>query len=208
MATPNVLVRLHYYEPNSEGRELYSSAKKDDYVNYVDKGIRQTDGKPSDYLAYSDDREKSSGVFNANGPIPVKEKKKLREKLRSTGSCIWDCVISFEEKYGVENCDSPEEARKLLCKVLPPFFKSIGLNPEKTTWYAGLHRNTDNRHIHLSFFQEEPKLLRPQDEGDEIPRKGMMPTKSFPNSISFTSTVSLKRQGDTAGRRSWRITLG
>lgn len=165
MATPYVLVKLHYYEPNSEGRELYSSAKKDDYVNYVGKGIRQTDGKTSDYLTYADDREKSSGVFNANGPIPVKEKKKLREKLRSTGSCIWDCVISFEEKYGVENYDSPEEAKKLLCKVLPPFFKSISLNPEKTTWYSGLHRNTDNRHIHLSFFQEEPNFYDRKTKG-------------------------------------------
>lgn len=112
MATPNVLVRLHYYESNSEGRELYSSAKKDDYVNYVDKGIRQTDGKPSDYLAYTDDREKSSGVFNANGPIPVKEKKKLREKLRSTGSCIWDCVISFEEKKRGQELRQPGGGQK------------------------------------------------------------------------------------------------
>mgnify|MGYP001000659698 CR=1 FL=1 len=156
---PNVLVRLHYYEPGSQGRDFYSSSKKDDYVGYIDKGVRQTERKeekPSDYLGYADSHEKSSGVFNANGPISDAEKKELRKRLRDTESTIWDCVISFEERYGKENCDTPEKARKLLKKVLPSFFKSIDLNPERTTWYAGLHQNTDNRHIHLSFFQDEP----------------------------------------------------
>ena len=123
--SPSVIVRLKYYEPESKGRDFYSSQKKDDYLNYVDKGIKD-DGrkKPSSYLDYADDREKSSGVFNANGLISPKEKKELREKLRKTKSCIWDCVISFEEEYGKKNCPTPEKAKELLVKVLPRFFKS------------------------------------------------------------------------------------
>lgn len=35
---------------------------------------------------------------------------------------------------------------------LPKFFKSAGLNPDNIEWFAGLHENTDNRHIHLISF--------------------------------------------------------
>ncbi len=171
--TPNVLIRVHYYEKGSEGRDFYSSMKKDDYVNYIDKGVRQTSSY-SDYVEYADNKEKSSGIFDANGLVSAKGKKILREKLRKTDSTIWDFVISFKEEYGKQNCNSPEDARKLLTKVLPSFFKSVGLNPKKTTWYAGLHQNTDNRHIHLSFFQEEPNMYDRKTKGRKY-RRGKLP---------------------------------
>lgn len=171
--SPNVLVRIHYYEKGSEGRDFYSSSKKDDYVNYIDKGVRQTTAV-KDYVEYADDKDKSSGIFNFDGLISAKDKKVLRERLRSTDSTIWDCVISFKEKYGFSNCNSPEDARKLLIKLLPSFFKSVGLDPKKTTWYAGLHQNTDNRHIHLSFFQDEPNMYDRKTKGRKY-RKGKLP---------------------------------
>ena len=34
---------------------------------------------------------------------------------------------------------------------------SLGLNPDNMTWLAGLHTNTDNRHIHICFFENEPQ---------------------------------------------------
>lgn len=173
-ASPNVLIRVHYYEKSSDGRDFYSSMKKDDYVNYIDKGMRQTTSLPKDYVEYADNKEKSSGIFSANGLIPAKEKKELREKLRKTDSTIWDCVISFKEEYGKANCNSPEDAQRLLSKLLPSFFKSVGLNPKKTTWYAGLHQNTDNRHIHLSFFQDEPNIYDRKTKGRKY-RKGKLP---------------------------------
>jgi hypothetical protein len=139
--TPNVVLRTHYYDLKSEGREFYSSNMDDDYLSYIDKGIKTT--KVRDYVAYAGDDEKSSGIFSANGLLSKEEKKELREELRETKSTIWDYVISFEEKYGKDNCGTPEKARKLLQKVLPPFFKSIGLDSKKTVWYAGLHENTD-----------------------------------------------------------------
>ena len=43
------------------------------------------------------------------------------------------------------------------------FFKQAGLHPDNVTWYAGLHTNTDNSHIHVSFFEQEPRFLRQKD---------------------------------------------
>jgi hypothetical protein len=102
----------------------------DDYLSYIDKGIKTT--KVRDYVDYAGDDEKSSGIFSANGLLSKEEKKELREELRETKSTIWDYVISFEEKYGKENCYSWQKAKDLLAKTLPGYFKSIGLDPEKT----------------------------------------------------------------------------
>lgn len=154
MPTPNVIARIRYYDLNSPKREFYSSSIKDDYLNYIDKGI--ISNKEIDYLDYAGNKEKSSGVFNGNGLLSSGEKKILRDKLRNTKSCIWDMVLSFEEGYGKKNIYDYLQSQKLLNKVLPKFFKDCKMNPDNITWFAGLHTNTDNRHIHLSFFEDQP----------------------------------------------------
>ena len=103
-----------------------------------------------------DDNDKSSGVFDSNGLLSKQDIKALRKMLRETKSCIWDMVISFEELFGKEHLFHYEQAIGLLNNILPKFFKSANLNPKNIIWYAGLHENTDNRHIHISFFEKEP----------------------------------------------------
>jgi hypothetical protein len=45
------------------------------------------------------------------------------------------------------------------------FFKNAGLNPNNMIWFAGLHTNTDNRHVHVSFFERNPTFLRRDKDG-------------------------------------------
>lgn len=118
------------------------------------KGI--TEARTYDYVSYMDDNDKSSGVFDSNGIMSKQDIKSLRKMLRETKSCIWDMVISFEEFFGKEHLFHFEQAIGLLNNILPKFFKTAGLNPKNVIWYAGLHENTDNRHIHISFFEKEP----------------------------------------------------
>lgn len=113
--------------------------------------------KALDYLDYAGDEEKSSGVFDANGLLSKSDKKALREKLHGTQSCIWDLIVSFEENYGKSNLADYSKARELLVKTLPKLFRQTELNQDNMTWYAGLHTNTDNRHIHVCFFENEPQ---------------------------------------------------
>jgi hypothetical protein len=172
MATPNVLVRTHYYETGSEGRGFYSSSERNDYLDYVEKGIKLN--REIDYLDYAGDGEKSSGIFTAEGIMPKAEMKELRKTLRETKSCIWDCVVSFEEGYGKRNVYDWIQAKDLLTKTLPAFFRSVGLDPDNVVWYAGLHTNTDNRHIHLSFFEREPRVYDRKAKAYRY-RKGKLP---------------------------------
>ncbi len=155
--TPNITAMLHYYDVGSKHRDFLSSSSKDDYLGYIDKGIKSTD-EFRDYVDYAGNPEKSSGVFNQDGLMDQISKKELRKQLRETKSVIWDMVISTEEKYGKRNLTNWKDGQRLLNDILPKFFKSIGMDEGNVIWYAGLHENTDNRHIHISFFEKEPHI--------------------------------------------------
>ena len=163
---PNVNIFLHYYNSQYQNkRQFYSSNTNKDYMNYILTGINDT--KKFDYLSYMNNKDKSAGVFGKNGLLTSDERKEIRQDLRKTKSVIWDMVISFEEKFGKTWCDSYEQAYNLIKSELPKFFKSVGLNPNNITWFAGLHENTDNRHIHISFFENSPQRIRPNKKGKQ-----------------------------------------
>lgn len=157
---PDVIVRLKYYGKDRPRRAFYASGQTEDYLRYIDKG-----GKAgySDYLDYADNKEKSAGVFGKDGALTSAQKKELRKALKTTDSVIWDMVVSFEEGYGKSHIKDTDDARELLNSLLNRFFKKAGLNPQNMTWFAGLHTNTDNRHIHMSFWENAPVFTRQQD---------------------------------------------
>lgn len=157
---PDVIVRLKYYGKDHPRRAFYASGQTEDYLRYIDKG-----GKAgyADYLDYADNKEKSDGVFGKDGALTSAQKKELRKALKTTDSVIWDMVVSFEEGYGRNHLKDSDDARELLNALLNRFFKKAGLNPQNMTWFAGLHTNTDNRHIHVSFWESAPVFTRQQD---------------------------------------------
>lgn len=163
MSVPNVNLFLNYIESlvgqdkeyienNCEQRAFYSCKNDFDYVGYVNKGSKEQ----LDYISYSGDNEKSLGIFNQYGLLNEKDISELRNRLRTTRSVIWHGVISFTEEFGNKYCDTYEKAYNLMKTEMPRFFKNAGLNPKNIIWYAGLHTNTDNKHIHFSFFEKEP----------------------------------------------------
>ncbi len=142
-----------YLKKHLEERRFYGSNKDDDYIKYVNKGSKDV----MDYVEYSGNNEKSHGVFNENGLMTPQMIKELRQSLRTTESPIWHGVVSFTEDFGNNYCNTFEKAFEVMKMELPKFFKNAGLNPNNIVWYAGLHENTDNKHIHLSFFEKEPQ---------------------------------------------------
>ena len=167
MSVPNVNCKILYVE-NEETlakypsraekygpkRKFYSCNQAQDYVTYVDTGSKQ------DYISYSGDREKSTGIFGKNGLLGYKERVALRKKLRTTKSIIWDCLLTFQPEFGQTYCNDYEQAYAMMKREMPRFLKDAGFNPENVTWFAGLHTNKRHRHIHISFFENEPTRIR------------------------------------------------
>lgn len=167
MSAPNVLVIMGY-APNNDTmsrfpmkpkyiaeRKFYSCRQHYDIIGYVNNGIDE-----GDFLGYAGDEEKSSGIFGENGLLTKKSIRDLRSMLRTTDSNIWHAVISFAEDFGGKYMKSYKDAMDMLNAELPNFFRSIGIAKDNVVWYAGLHENTDNQHIHLGFFEKEPLFTR------------------------------------------------
>ena len=165
---PNVIYKQEFFLPNykdktnQDKRNYYSSNKYDDYLKYVATGIK--DLEKLDFVEYSNNSTKSSGIFNQNGLMSKEQIADFRKDLRETKSVIWSGIISFEENFGKKWCGCYEQAYALVKSELPKYFKRAGLNPDNIKWFAGLHENTDNRHIHLLFFEREPQQMKNKEK--------------------------------------------
>lgn len=168
MSVPYVNCRIRYAEydysdkppalkEKYEGkRKFYSCNQTQDYITYMNTGSKEK----IDYIAYSGDNEKSTGVFGKNGLLTVKEKKSIRQKLRKTKSVIWDCLLTFQPEFGQRYCNDFEQAYEMMKREMPRFLKDAGFKPDNITWFAALHTNKKHRHIHISFFENEPMRYR------------------------------------------------
>lgn len=165
----NIIFKCYYYKPKEKynssfcqdkikKRDFVSCNSSYNYVSYIDTGA--SNNLPQDFAEYIGNKEKSCGAFNQDGLLNDKQKKELKEMLRTTQSCIWDCVISFREEFGNKYCRDYEQAYNFVKSELPKFFTRAGLNKDNIIWYAGLHENTDNKHIHISFFEKEPQYFQ------------------------------------------------
>ena len=161
--TNNIIVKLKYYQTKdhytdkpemAEHRDFVSCQDSYSYLNYVHTGA--SENVSSDYEQYIANKEKSFGAFNQDGLLDDEQKLDLRHQLQTTQSVIWDMIISFREDFGDEYCRDYDQAYKFLKKELPKFFNRAGLYSDNIVWYAGLHENTENKHIHISFFEKEP----------------------------------------------------
>ena len=169
MSKNNIIFKCFYYKPKEKynpttqadkikKREFLSCTSSYNYVSYVHTGAENK--LPKDFTEYVGNHEKSYGAFNQDGLLTDKQQKELKQMLRTTQSCIWDCIISFKEDFGDKYCRDYEQAYNFLKSELPKFFTRAGLDKNNIIWYAGLHENTDNKHIHLSFFEKEPQYFK------------------------------------------------
>lgn len=178
-SSPNVVFKIRYYKPEDASldasnpinvdkinkRNYYSSnAGENDFLKYIDDGIKRGNG--FDYMDYMTSHDESSGVFCKDGLMTAEQKKEVRNLLRKTKSVIWDALLSFSEDYGKEKIKSWQDAMEIVKQNLPKFLKENGLDENNVIWFAGLHRNTDNLHIHISFFELEPTFNRANKKGE------------------------------------------
>ena len=205
----NIVLLCKYYKPKEKykpsqekeiaKREFLSCTASYNYVSYVDTG--SIDNTPTDYTKYVGNNEKSCGAFCKDGLLTDEQKRGLREQLRNTQSCIWDMVISFREEFGEMYCRDYEQAYNFIKKELPKFFTRAGLDKDNIIWYAGLHENTENKHIHISFFEKEPKFYKNNNElvfhSGKIPKNVLITSKAiFEKALTNKTAEIVKTRKD------------
>lgn len=90
-------------------------------------------------------------------------------------------VISFSEEFGKDKMKNYKDALELIKHELPAFIKETRLQYDNIIWFAGLHENTDNRHIHLSFFEDKPLRIVSNKENERFNHHGKLSNMSFEN---------------------------
>ena len=195
--TNNVIVKLRFYQTKehytdnpemAEHRDFVSCQDSYSYLNYVHTGA--SENVSSDYEQYIANKEKSFGAFNQDGLLNDEQKLDLRHQLQTTQSVIWDMIISFRENFGDEYCRDYDQAYKFLKKELPKFFNRAGLYSDNIVWYAGLHENTENKHIHISFFEKEPLYF---DNGGKLKYHSGTISKDLLIATKFTFEKALTK---------------
>lgn len=150
------------YAKYIEQRKFFSSGKEKDFVNYVETGAQ--DKVINDFVAYATNKDKSKGIFNQDGLMQPNQLNALRQGLRATESPIWHGIISFEEDTGLKLMNTYEQAYAYFKKVFPLFLQKAGFNKDNIEWFAGLHTNTENRHIHFAFYEKQPTRYSSKDD--------------------------------------------
>lgn len=121
-----------------------------------------------------------SGVFSINKNIfyenDIKDVYKIINKAQEMNSILWQDVISFDndflEKKGLYDKEtkklSEEKLKMASKKMMNAFIKKENLkNPY---WFATIHRNTDNIHIHFSTVEKTPSRPIEEYNGELQPR--------------------------------------
>lgn len=144
----NIIDYVSRKEANGDKASLDELIRKNNLLKYGDD--------KKDISTYMGDRPGSTGLFNSSGDIDTFKQKQLMKKLSEIKTDVFEGVLSFTPEFSMVNCNSKYQAYELMCKIMPDYFRFAGLDPNNVEWFCAYHTNTDNRHIHITFFEKEP----------------------------------------------------
>ena len=117
-----------------------------DYMFASNKLLK--DRTHNDYMA------KSTGIFNLTHQLSSDEVEVYKQSIQNTSSHIWHPIISLNDEMSTYIND-PNEAAHFLDYALSPLWQHSQLKKEKVNVVAGLHKDTDNRHMHISIWEKD-----------------------------------------------------
>lgn len=133
----------------SKERAFYtwnSAYSAKDYMFATNKLLK--DRTHNDYMA------KSTGIFNLTHQLSSDEVEVYKQSIQNTSSHIWHPIISLNDEMS-SYINDPNEAAHFLDYALSPLWTHSQLKKEKVNVVAGLHKDTDNRHMHISIWEKD-----------------------------------------------------
>lgn len=112
------------------------------------------------------------------------EIKKTVDQAQKKDTVLWQDVISFDNKFLIDNglldpkrqTLNEKKLKMAANKMMDKLIKEEGLN--QPYWFASIHRNTDNIHIHFSTVEQNPSRKRMEYDGN-IERRGKRKQKTI-----------------------------
>ena len=147
---------------------VFGNARKGSYFNYTSRSgateatfgdqITMVEGG---FIGYTS-REYAAGATTYSS-IGVLNKEKIetfrsmgREAFSKKGDLLWDAVIALEsfDSARKHNLNHTADYAAAISKVMPQFFRKVGLDPENMIWWMNYHQNTKHPHIHVCFLEK------------------------------------------------------
>lgn len=151
MSKSNIIVRTRYKHSLTTSKNI---SKWVDYVSKKEKADATSlddENLFNEYLALADKdsflfEQCESFVWNFDGDVNPKQDVL---KVDDTGF-VWNLVVSFPPDFALNNgLITKSDYYDLTKHIMPDLITDMGLDVTNTIWYASLHRNTDNPHIHI-----------------------------------------------------------
>ncbi|ASP28795.1 hypothetical protein SCORR_v1c10230 (plasmid) [Spiroplasma corruscae] len=121
----------------------------------------------------------NSGLWTKEGILNNEQLKDFTNEFNkkiSDNQIIWDNVISLDKSFAdYTKTLTGKQMYDLINNNINAFFKKAGFcKPEMMEWAFAFHKNTDNPHIHLIFYEKEPTFWN--NKKLDYKKKGIIPT--------------------------------
>lgn len=143
--TVSTVSLLDWYEYT--GREKAADRKKE-------RGMHE-----GGLLGYTS-QDDTTRTFSSDGWLTKDKmpgfKKKIAKAFCKDGDICWDTVVSlknYQDSFQSNMYDVNDYAA-IVSKLLPGYFKSIGLDSDNMIWWMNYHNNKKNPHMHIVFMEE------------------------------------------------------
>lgn len=137
-------------------RNFYNLTAEYNYFDYALNGKKVVKNANAEH--YFTRENTNTGLFNLEGPIGEEKMKDIKAALKDTKSTIWHGFISFDEQTSL-GFTTQGNCVKFMRQTFVTFLEQAGFKKSNVELYCSLHEDTDNRHIHFSFFEKEPLKL-------------------------------------------------
>lgn len=115
--------------------------------------------------------DNESFTWNMDGDINAKKELK---KIDLNSNHLWSLVVSFKPDFAINNgLISKSDYYQLTTNIMPNLLVNMGLDLNNVSWYATLHRNTNNPHLHIIFFEHNKTI-----DNAQIPSSSLSKFKS------------------------------
>lgn len=95
------------------------------------------------------------GAFDLGGAMTERELQEWIYGARKAPGNIWHGVLSLPTWQS--KLVGYEDMERLVRQTFGGFLKNAGFNPDNIALLAAMHENTENKHIHFTFYEKQPK---------------------------------------------------
>lgn len=137
------------YIANRPGVELNNEIKLEE----IGEGLENID-----YAQYMDERPRSHGLFDQDGPADIE---KVKDELKSFEGTTWRAILSLREDDAKRlNYMEKEAWENTLRATMADAANQMNIKESNLKWYAAYHQEKGHPHVHVIFWDSSCERTR------------------------------------------------